>query len=463
MPLYSQPGCIKYYIKLRRLRLGKCTRKRGGEKPPDSEIRAWEVQHENMMLRRKFTQQECIQWDETGTNPKVGPPSVLGPKDSERPEHGVAEDDKYRFTTMIGVDGAGTILPFAFILKCSVNKDNMTSSTVIKTMHQTRGSGFERKDGYEHIVHEREVPNFYNTKKKKHEHRIFIQDYLQHKEEGTVILANDKAWMKTQTYMLLLDAIIGWWKIKHDLERIMLLADGCSTHKMECLIEVYNYWSIEARIFNPHMTPEKAVCDLVINRVFKGQVIALRINTQLLPMFVKFKADYARAYKNQCVLPVWAPPKPDVGEVIKGLVKLRLPGGIFASVSFKEGLVRSWRSTRAIQLENGEWAPLYSSNRKSGSVPIKSDLEAPLTTEELLAINDDDSDSDYDGNSEDESEDEYCDEEDSEDGEAGEGGGEEMDEDGDEIDDEERAEEEGGDAADEYWRQKSLELDWRDD
>ena len=106
-------------------------------------------------MRHNIRPSEIANADETATY--VATPPLHQFVDSEHQERASAPDaeSKMRFTTMLLVKGDGEMCPSFHIIRCSINRPDLTSSTVLKSLHKTEG--YRPADGWTYAIWEKDI------------------------------------------------------------------------------------------------------------------------------------------------------------------------------------------------------------------------------------------------------------------------------------------------------------------
>ena len=106
-------------------------------------------------VRNNLQPSEIANADETATY--VCTPPLHQYVDREDQIRGSAPDagSKMRFTSMLLVKGDGKMCPSFHIIKCSINRPDLTTSTVLKSLHKS--TGYTEADGWSHLIWEKDV------------------------------------------------------------------------------------------------------------------------------------------------------------------------------------------------------------------------------------------------------------------------------------------------------------------
>jgi hypothetical protein len=149
-------------------------------------------------------------------------------------------DESARFTTMLGGTAAGNMLPAFNIIKCTVDRADLRSTTVIQTLHKQ--AGYTAADGWALKIWERELA----LKIKGVEKTVrYFRPYLVH-VDGTVITTQHKAWMDSVGMCMWVDLVMGPWAKASGRKKI-LVWDSCGPHKVAAVKAVFDEWCVCSR------------------------------------------------------------------------------------------------------------------------------------------------------------------------------------------------------------------------
>ncbi len=149
-------------------------------------------------------------------------------------------DESARFTTMLGGTAAGNMLPSFNIIKCTVDRADLRSTTVLQSLHKL--AGYTAADGWALKIWERELA----LKIKGVEKMLrYFRPYLVH-GDGTVITTQHKAWMDSVGMCMWVDLVLGPWAKASGRKKI-LVWDSCGPHKVAAVKAVFGEWCVCAR------------------------------------------------------------------------------------------------------------------------------------------------------------------------------------------------------------------------
>jgi hypothetical protein len=177
--------------------------------------------------------------DETASRYAAAPLNQYVPHGKKR---GAAPEfeESARFTSMLGGTAAGNMLPAFNIIKCTVDRADLRSTTVIQTLHKQ--AGYTAADGWALKIWERELA----LKIKGVEKTVrYFRPYLVH-VDGTVITTQHKAWMDSVGMCMWVDLLIGPWAKASGRKKI-LVWDSCGPHKVAAVKAVFDEWCVCVR------------------------------------------------------------------------------------------------------------------------------------------------------------------------------------------------------------------------
>ena len=146
-------------------------------------------------------------------------------------------DVSARFTTMLGGTAAGNMLPAFNIIKCTVDRADLRSTTVIQALH--KHAGYTAADGWALHIWERDlalkIKGVMTTTR-------YFRPYLVH-VDGMVITTQHKAWMDSVGMCMWVDLVMGPWAKASGRKKI-LVWDSCGPHKVAAVKAVFDQWCV---------------------------------------------------------------------------------------------------------------------------------------------------------------------------------------------------------------------------
>ncbi len=262
------------------------------------------------LQKRAITLSQLINYDETsglwGLNTRftyapIGGGGAAGPGNEER----------QRLTIGVGLFADGNHLPPSFIIKCSTENDDQSSTTVLDKL--LRDPTFNTDQKWERRVWQRSM-----AVGKPSKVVMFKRPYLRH-ADGRVVWAQHKAYQDTPGLAMWCDLVLGparrasgdaWWA---------LVWDNCASHLVPSVLAVYQEWCIDVYPLSPNMTDLQQPVDIVACGPMK--TLTKRARTDQL-------YDYFQRYRANCLeqqrLLKYNPPQPTMPAFIS------LMSGIFS-------------------------------------------------------------------------------------------------------------------------------------
>ena len=185
---------------------------------------------QDQIIKEKYTLEEVISADETGIFFGAAPKHQIVPADAARataPEC----DDKARFTAMLFGNGAGEMGPIWAIIKMTVKGIDLSSSTVLKSLHKE--PGFTQADGWELKAWEREL-TLKGKQKDTYVTGVHKRPYLINLATLEVITIQLKAWMDTPGICMWSEVQVKPWAARRT-GRVMCVWDNCGPHKTDAV------------------------------------------------------------------------------------------------------------------------------------------------------------------------------------------------------------------------------------
>jgi hypothetical protein len=253
------------------------------------------------------------------------------------------------------------MLPTFNIIKCTVDRADLRSTTVIQSLHKQ--AGYTAADGWTLKIWERELA----LKIKGVEKTMrYSRPYLVH-VDGTVITTQHKAWMDSVGMCMWVDLVMGPWAKASGRKKI-LVWDSCGPHKVAAVKAVFDEWGIAIEALPVNMTDVLQVMDLVVNGPLKAHMRRFRC-AALFSYFQSWKVKWLQELLKPAgtrIMPAFTPPKP---VLIDGLNMLRaVSAEVFAKDEFKQGLVRAFvKVGLAVSIGTGTFYNYTSHSR--GSMP----------------------------------------------------------------------------------------------
>jgi len=184
-----------------------------------------------------------------------------------------------RVTAMLTSLSSGASIPHFIIAKSSFSRADMTGMKV----HSTIGHGFEviaseqmtslKAGGVERIWERTLVMPA--RKGQTPAPQLFRIPYWEF-EDGSVVTANDKAWMKTQYCAMWLEVVVKGYMDRHGLKRFALVWDNCGPHKTKAVTDLAKELNIDLLMLYPNTTSKYQVQDAVVNSLVKKAFWAAR-------------------------------------------------------------------------------------------------------------------------------------------------------------------------------------------
>ena len=176
-------------------------------------------------------------------------------------------DDSARFTTMLGGTVVGNMLASFNIVKCTIDRPDLRSSTVIKTLHEK----YTAADGWALKTWEHELTlKVKGVDKTRH----YLRPYIM-RTDGTVITMQHEAWVDSVGMCMWIDLVLGPWARRSGRKKI-LIWDNCGPHKVAAVIAVFAEWGIATENLPPNMTDVLQVMDLVVNGPLRARMRRFR-------------------------------------------------------------------------------------------------------------------------------------------------------------------------------------------
>ncbi len=206
---------------------------------------------------------DVLNCDETANRPSINPLYQLIPEGVDRASSPLG-NDMLRLTTLLGSSADGVMLPPMHTVKCTISAPDLTSSTVLSTLHKKK---YTRQSGWELKVWER------NLSLKDNKMVLYKRPYLLHSVTKTVITVQHKAWMDTIGLCMWADLIVKPWAQGRNK---LLVWDNCKTHTAPEVTRVFKENNIEIAFLPKNMTDKLQVMDLVVNGPLKARMRKIR-------------------------------------------------------------------------------------------------------------------------------------------------------------------------------------------
>ena len=309
-------------------------------RPSPAEVQAQMKLIQDFVVLHKLKNGDIINMDETGIRYGAKPLNqfvVRGAKRGSVPD----ADEKARFTAVMAGDaGKGSMLPTMVIIKCASAKANLKNIRVLANLHKR--VGFTAAEGWDKCVWTRELALKAKTThtngggKKIVKGELFKQEYsrpyLYHKQSGTVVTAQVKAWMDSVGMAMWADLVAGpWAKQKRDAggsEHTLVVWDNCGPHSPQSVIDVYREHGITAMCLPPNMTDLLQPMDLVVNAVLKSAIRQAR-GKSVYDAFQLYRADTEGVLADGGPHTEFRPPKPTLYDGLRTfmatLIRLTTP------------------------------------------------------------------------------------------------------------------------------------------
>jgi hypothetical protein len=188
-------------------------------------------------------------------------------------------------------------------------------------------------------------------------------------------------------------------------KKAFLWQDNYGLHKVKCLDKIYEECGIEVGYLPVNTTYMLQVLDLVVNGPLKACIRKHRAQS-----IVEYFADFKKLYdmelskpEDDRKTPLWKPPKPELAQCIKNLIKLMSSIDIdgFCHEDFIKGVQRSFIDVGLAYKDGSKTFKEYSKTTKSGTMII-----APAGTQMKFEHDDDDNDCIFETNANEEEEEE---------------------------------------------------------
>ena len=147
------------------------------------------------------------------------------------------------------------MLPPFHVIKCTISKSNgdLSSATVLKTLSR---KAYTPQTGWNYLMWERKL-------KLAHSNTFtYKRPYLWHKDSGTVITIQNKAWMDTVGLCMWADVIVKPWAQGRPK---LIIWDNCPSHGSEEIVRVFSENRMAIDFLPKNMTDKLQVMDLVVN------------------------------------------------------------------------------------------------------------------------------------------------------------------------------------------------------
>ena len=279
--------------------------------PPAAEVAAHMKVIQKRIVDGEHTLDEVCNADETGVCYGAPPKNQYVPISAERasaPE----SDDKARFTMMLFGTSEGVMGPTFNILKCTVNKVDLSSTRVLTNLMQE--AGYREVDGWKMMRWQRTLT--LKGKNKQMVTRNYVRPYLIHNVSRDVVTLQHKAWMDSAGVAMWFDTVLGpFYAAKR--KKALLIWDNCGPHGVDAIVKVAAEWGIDLAPLPPKMTDSLQVMDLVVNQPLKAAIRRARCGS-LFNYFQNWRlkrlAELAKPVDKREPLPDFNPPKPKLAE-----------------------------------------------------------------------------------------------------------------------------------------------------
>eukprot|EP00961_Rhodomonas_salina_P121603 1637249-Rhodomonas_salina.1 len=185
------------------MRRKRVTADRKGTHPSDEEIRSTMERCQAIIRENQIAPKFTLNTDETGVFYGQGQRNQWVPEGQTKGGiRGTAAHStmKNQFTANLTGSGEGNLLPEFLIIACTVGKPDMSRVKVIKSLHKEQG--FTAEEGWEYKWWVKTLPVKQPKRKGEVDDLYVLTEfklwYLVHKEKGTVVTCQKKAWMDTQ-------------------------------------------------------------------------------------------------------------------------------------------------------------------------------------------------------------------------------------------------------------------------
>ena len=281
-------------------------------------------------------------------------------------------DDSARFTTMLGGTAAGNMLASFNIVKCTIDRPDLRSSTVIKTLHEK----YTAADGWALKTWEHELTLKVNgVDKTQHYFRPYIVIV---RTDGTVITMQHEAWVDSVGMCMWIDLVLGPWA-RRSGSHLGQLRPPQGRRRDRRLRRVGHRHGEPAAQHDGRAAGDGSRRQ----RATQGAHAPLSLR-RLVPLLSELEAQVgAGALKpaGSRVMPAFSPPKP---ALIDGLNMLRsVLGDVFSKDDFKAGLRSAFVKVGLAELDSGRFVNYASHSR--GSMPgILAPADSPPKEEFML-------------------------------------------------------------------------------
>jgi hypothetical protein len=277
------------------------------KRPSDDEVRAIMKAIQQQITEGSYTLDEIHSADETGVFYAVGPKGQAVPEGADRASAAGA-DSKVRFTVMMSGSASGKMMPPFTIIKCSVKGYDLSSTTVIQSLHHQLG--FRAVDGWSLRQWSRTLT--LTDKKGAALTAVCKRPYLlyvghQHPHwRGAVITCQHRAWMDTPGLAMYMDTLVQPWKERTGL-RVLFIWDNCGPHGTAAVLQAMQSLGIAEAKLPKNMTDILQVMDLVVNGPLKAGV-RRAIVEEFYDHFQAFRIQALKAEKEGRQRPNYEPP-----------------------------------------------------------------------------------------------------------------------------------------------------------
>ncbi len=329
---------------------------------------------------------DIVNADETASRYALKPLNQYVPEGAAR---GASPDfdESARFTSMLGGTPTGKMLPIFNIIKCTINRPDLSTSTVINKLHQQ--PGYTHTDGWTLGVWSRVL--VLKAKGGAETEKTYVRPYILH-ADGTVITTQHKAWMDSVGMCMWVDLLIGPWARASGRKKI-LVWDSCGPHKVAAVKRVFEFWGIAIEALPVNMTDVLQVMDLVVNGPLKAHMRRFRC-LALFNYFQEWKLKWGQELQKPegtRVMPPFTPPKP---ALIDGLNMLKsVSKDVFSSPGFKAGLVRAFVKVGLVKEEESGKFVEYTTHSRGNMLlaltPPDSVKKEQFKLEDVVVVEDD--------------------------------------------------------------------------
>jgi hypothetical protein len=281
-----------------------------------------------IILGKKYTPEEIINADETGVVLGTTPAYQYIPIDERRgsvPD----QDDKTRFTALLHGNASGKMGPPFLIIKCSSSAPDLSSSTVLNSIHKM--NGFSASESWELGLWKRSIASEADQSCMIE----YVRPYLKHIPSGTIITVQGKAWTDSVGVCMWIDLQLGPRVKATPSQRALLIWDNCKPHTRSCVKEALSSFSIHAEFLPPNTTADLQPMDLCVNGPLKHNIRTHRASS-LFDYFQHFQLAQGLAIANNTPKPTFNPPKPkreDITSLVIEIINVR-----FAAQPFVDSL-----------------------------------------------------------------------------------------------------------------------------